>query len=101
MINQAAPDQNLQEPQELFASGSDDKVSNSAALQGHAEHSSCGVILPADRQHAGNGALAVEDWREIARRIEKETDTKVMMDLIQQLITKLDADNFRKKNHGK
>lgn len=97
MNNQTASDQNLQEPQELFPSGSDDKISNGAAPQGHAEHSGCDVAIPADGQHSGNCALAADDWRDIARRIEKEPDSKVMMDLIQQLIAKLDAKSMQRK----
>lgn len=43
----------------------------------------------------------VEDWRELARRIEKEKDSKVMIDLIQQLIVRLDAENGGRKSSSR
>lgn len=41
-------------------------------------------------------ASASADWRELARRIQQETDSGVMLDLVQQLITKLDEEKARK-----
>jgi hypothetical protein len=51
------------------------------------------VPLP-DKDTAADGASA--DWRELARRIQQETDSGVMLDLVQELITKLDEQNSRK-----
>lgn len=42
---------------------------------------------------AANGASA--DWRELARRIQQETDSGVMLELVQELITKLDQEKSR------
>jgi len=46
---------------------------------------------------AKDGEASSEDWRELAQRIQRETDSVVMMDLVQQLITKLDEQKLRKQ----
>lgn len=43
-----------------------------------------------DGNPAHDGASA--DWRELARRIQLETDSGVMLELVEQLITKLDQE---------
>lgn len=50
----------------------------------------------------GDGKTAVNgaDWRELARRIQNESDSSVMMDLVQQLIVKLDEEKSRKTRAG-
>lgn len=42
-----------------------------------------------------------EDWRELARRIQQETDSGVMLELVQQLIDKLDEDKLRRPSGRK
>ena len=46
---------------------------------------------------AKDGDASSEDWRELAQRIQRETDSVVMMDLVQQLIIKLDEQKLRKQ----
>ena len=48
-------------------------------------------------QKPGDSQSPVEDWRDLARRIQHETDSNVMIELIQQLVVKLDAEKSRKK----
>jgi hypothetical protein len=45
-----------------------------------------------DKNGDGNSA----DWRELAQRIEKEEDSGKMIELVQQLIDKLDEEKLRK-----
>jgi hypothetical protein len=51
----------------------------------------------AKNESAPAEASGLEDWRDLARRIQNETDSTVMIDLIQQLLTKLDAEAAGKK----
>lgn len=44
----------------------------------------------------GNGGANTADWREIAQRIEKEDDSGKMIELVQQLIDKLDQEKVQK-----
>jgi len=55
-----------------------------------------GVVHPVDG-HGQDGDATVEDWRDLARRIQNETDSNAMIEMIQQLIAKLDAAQLRKK----
>lgn len=55
-----------------------------------------GVARPGGGQPSSNAASGTEDWRELARRIQNETDPAVMLELVQQLIFKLDAKNSHK-----
>jgi hypothetical protein len=38
-----------------------------------------------------------ESWRELAQRIQKESDPNVMIELTQELMAKLDAEKARKQ----
>jgi hypothetical protein len=49
-----------------------------------------------DGTPAKNGGGNCADWRELAQRIEKEDDSGKMMELVQQLIDKLDEEKLRK-----
>jgi hypothetical protein len=42
------------------------------------------------------GISTQEDWRQLAERVQQETDPNRMIDLVQQLITKLDEQKLRK-----
>ena len=66
MTRAIKPDGNAQPPQELPPAG-----------------------LP--EQQRADGHSKVEHWRDLARRIQNETDPDVMIELIQQLVVKLDA----------
>jgi hypothetical protein len=35
------------------------------------------------------------DWRDLARQIQKETDPNKMIELAQELVARLDAEQFR------
>ena len=41
------------------------------------------------------------NWRELAQRIQQETDSGVMLELVQQLIDKLDEEKSRQPSTGK
>ena len=43
-----------------------------------------------------NGISTQQDWRELAERVQQEPDPNRMIDLVQQLITKLDQETLRK-----
>jgi hypothetical protein len=43
-----------------------------------------------------NGISTQEDWRELAERVQLEPDPNRMIDLVRQLITKLDEERLRK-----
>lgn len=43
--------------------------------------------------HAASGH--VDDWRELARRIQEEPDSSKLVNLVQQLIAKFDEQNSR------
>jgi hypothetical protein len=43
-----------------------------------------------------NGISTQKDWRELAERVQQEPDPNRMIDLVQQLITKLDQETLRK-----
>jgi hypothetical protein len=43
-----------------------------------------------------SGGANTADWREIAQRIEKEDDSGKMIELVQQLIDKLDEEKLQK-----
>jgi len=46
--------------------------------------------------HSGLSAAGhVDDWRELARRIEQEPDASKIVNLVQQLIAKFDEQNSR------
>ncbi len=57
------------------------------------DENSNGVALPGDGQSCSNPASATEDWRELALRIQNEADPAVMLELVRQLLAKLDAKN--------
>jgi hypothetical protein len=42
------------------------------------------------------GLSVSPDWRELARRIQDETDAHQMLELVQQLVDKLDEEKLRK-----
>ncbi|MGA2356083.1 MAG: hypothetical protein ABSG02_16420 [Terriglobales bacterium] len=37
----------------------------------------------------------IDDWRELARRIQEESDSSKLVNLVQQLIAKFDEQNSR------
>ena len=43
-----------------------------------------------------NGAANGTSWRELAQQIETENDSQKMIELVQQLIDKLDEEKLRK-----
>jgi len=45
---------------------------------------------------ANDGIPIAGDWRELAQRIQKETDSQKMIELVQQLINKFDEEELRK-----
>jgi hypothetical protein len=79
MMSASKRDKRLQ-PREELTAGSSDQNSDRAALPGGGQPSS-------------NAASATEDWRELAHRIQNETDPAVMLELVQQLVARLDAKN--------
>ena len=44
----------------------------------------------------GHSEVKDEDWRDLALQIQHETDAKKMMELVGQLIAKLDGENAKK-----
>jgi len=46
---------------------------------------------------SGKGHASAETWRDLAKRIQQETNPDVMMQLTQELIAELDAEQLRKK----
>jgi hypothetical protein len=52
--------------------------------------------MPNDRTRDADGKPGPEDWRELARKIERETDPNKMIELVQELIAKFDQDRLRK-----
>jgi hypothetical protein len=40
-----------------------------------------------------------DDWRELARRIQKENDSEKMMELVHELLAKFDEEKLRKSLH--
>jgi hypothetical protein len=48
------------------------------------------------KQLPENGISTQEDWRKLAERVQREPDPNLMIDLVQQLITKLDEERLRK-----
>ena len=49
----------------------------------------------ADDPNANDGRPAAADWREIAQRIQQETDSQKMIELVQQLLDKFDDEKRR------
>jgi hypothetical protein len=49
-----------------------------------------------DETPGKNGGGDTADWRELAQRIEKEDDSGKMIELVQQLIDKLDEEKLPK-----
>jgi len=47
---------------------------------------------------ANDGELTNGDWREVAIRLEQETDPQKMMELAKQLIAKLDEETAQRKS---
>jgi hypothetical protein len=45
---------------------------------------------------AKDGVPATADWRELAQRIQKETDSEKMIELVQALIDKFDEEKGQK-----
>ena len=43
---------------------------------------------------ANDGIPIAGDWRELAQRIQKETDSQKMIELVQQLINKFDEEEL-------
>ena len=46
-----------------------------------------------------DGVSMPEDWRELVRRIQEETDTLKLVNLVQELIVKFDEEKLRKTMH--
>jgi hypothetical protein len=49
-----------------------------------------------DDTQGKNGGANTADWRELAQRVEKEDDSGKMIELVEQLIDKLDEEKLRK-----
>jgi hypothetical protein len=47
-------------------------------------------------QFPEQGVSTPKDWRELAERVQQETDPNRMIELVQQLITKFDEEKLRK-----
>jgi hypothetical protein len=43
----------------------------------------------------GDGISKNEDWRELARRIQQETDPETVLELARELIAKFDEEKLR------
>ena len=43
-----------------------------------------------------HGAPTNEDWRELARRVQQENDPEKMMELVHELLAKLDEEKVRR-----
>jgi hypothetical protein len=52
--------------------------------------------MPNDRTRDADGKPGPEDWRELARKIQQETDPNRMIELVQELIAKFDEERLRK-----
>ena len=48
------------------------------------------------RERLENGETMQEDWRDLARQIQEETDTHKLVSLVQELIGKFDEEKLRK-----
>lgn len=46
----------------------------------------------ADNPNASEGRPTAADWRELAQRIQHETDSKKMIELVQQLLDRYDEE---------
>lgn len=55
---------------------------------------------PAEDERAAPGGGS-EGWRDLAHRIQQETDSGVMLELVQQLIDKLDEEKLRRPSARK
>jgi hypothetical protein len=73
------------------------KLPEEAPVEGGKEHgsTSCpgGRTLPST---ADGHTPTHEDWRDLARQIQAETDPNKMIDLVQQLVNKFDEERLRK-----
>ena len=43
------------------------------------------------------GAMTGDDWRELAQKVQEETDNTKMMGMVEELIAKLDEADLRKR----
>jgi len=52
------------------------------------------ILLPGENA-TSTSANRIEDWRDLARQIQEETDSTKIVDLVQKLIAKFDEQNAR------
>jgi hypothetical protein len=60
-----------------------------------------GIFCPGENEAFANQNSPAEDWRELARRIQDESDPAVMVELVQQLISKLDEEKLQRNRHSR
>jgi hypothetical protein len=53
-------------------------------------------LVEQDRKAAYDGVPTQEDWRELARLIQSESDPQRLVELVQQLISRFDEEKLRK-----
>ena len=58
-------------------------------------HSIQETVMLTNGHNSLSAASHVDDWRELARRIEQEPDASKIVNLVQQLIAKFDEQNSR------
>ena len=49
-----------------------------------------------DGRPSADGKPSDDDWRELARQIQQETDPNMMIELVQELIAKFDEEQLRR-----
>jgi hypothetical protein len=49
-----------------------------------------------DGRPSGDGKPSTDDWRELARQIQQETDPNMMIELVQEPIAKFDEEQLRR-----
>jgi hypothetical protein len=53
------------------------------------------VMLSSKDGSSHSASSHIDDWRELARRIQEESDSSKLVNLVQQLIAKFDEQNSR------
>ena len=71
---------------------------NNAAEKDHREPET-GQATPGQATPTTPGRVTSggDDWRELAQKVQEETDTKKMMGMVEELIAKLDEADLRKR----
>jgi hypothetical protein len=55
-----------------------------------------GSVAGQNPNPTSDGVPSQDDWRDVARMIQQETDPQKMVELVQQLITRFDDEKSRK-----